>query len=99
MAFRARTNRHDWWRQVIAENADLIGFLPPTVYAREEDFRTFMKEGELPGPAGELAARMQSLSDQEITALSTLVHHRVAFDMDVLLFDTFNAEWEKRRLR
>jgi hypothetical protein len=95
VSFRRMNNRHDNWKTLVAENADLLVSLPEVALADESSFRSYVTHGILHGI--KIHPTVPELSPEAVDALWTFVNHKAAFDMDASLFDDLNTTVQNRR--
>jgi hypothetical protein len=93
VSFRRTLNRHDLWRELLAEHVGLLDALPRGARETEAAFRDYVTSGTHRGVA--FSPSVDELSVEAFEALSRFINHEAQFDMDASLFDSFNA----RRLR
>ncbi len=89
MSFRRKINRHDWWLKIIRENATLLDELPKVAILDEAVFRDYLTHSQKKSMG--LTPSVFELSQKALVDLDTFITHKAQFDMDVLLFDDFNA--------
>lgn len=94
MAFRRRTNSAELWRTVVHENTHLLSELPRDALANEKTFRDYVTTGTHQGVR--LMPSVFELSDEALSDLWVFIQHKGQFDMDAILFDSFDEAFRRR---
>lgn len=95
MSFRKDFNRHERWRKLVTDNADLLADLPREALVRENAFRDYVTHGAHRGVR--FSPSVFELPSESIEKLWTFIGHRAQFDMDAMLFDDFNEAFYRAR--
>ena len=94
MAFRWRTNSVELRRTVVHENTHLLSELPREALANEKTFRDYVTTGTHQGVR--LMPAVFELSDEALSDLWVFIQHKRQFDLDAILFDSFNDTFRRR---
>lgn len=82
MSYRKKVNNYDSWKKLCFEYKNLLDELPQEAIHNEKSFRQFVTYGD-----------MKKLSNRQVCNLWDFIHRVAQFDMDAILFDTFNQEY------
>jgi hypothetical protein len=94
MSFRRKTNSHEWWREVVRENAALLRDVPATAVSNKPAFCDYVTRSEHKGL--KLSPSVFELSSQALDDLWTFINYKAQFDMDAICFDHFNEAFRAR---
>jgi hypothetical protein len=92
MSFRRKHNRADMWTEIVAENKQLLSELPPAALRSEQAFRDYVTSGVHAAVA--FSPSVESLSPRALEDLWTFINHKAQFDMDAVLFESFNSAFQ-----
>ena len=97
MSFRRTSNAHDNWLILVRENMALLGEIPAAALENEQAFRDYVTHSAHQGSV--MSPQVSSLSNKAIEDLATFFHQKAQFDMDTILFESFNNEYRLRHLQ